>query len=49
MSFSREIKDQMIRFAKEQSQHYLEDAEITYMEKLRTENRSYKKQGYGET
>ncbi|MGF7088607.1 hypothetical protein JOD24_002456 [Kroppenstedtia sanguinis] len=35
MSFSREIKDQMIRFAKEQSQHYLEDAEITYMEKLR--------------
>ncbi|GIP36583.1 hypothetical protein [Paenibacillus sp. J2TS4] len=35
MSFSRELKEKMNQFAKEQSQHYLEEAEMTYMEKLR--------------
>lgn len=35
MSLSREIRDKMNQFAKEQSQHYLGEAEMTYMEKLR--------------
>lgn len=35
MSFSSDIKEKIIQFAKEQSQHYLEEAEMTYMEKLR--------------
>lgn len=35
MSFSRETQGKIKRFAKEQSQYYLEDAEMTYMEKLR--------------
>lgn len=35
MSFSHEIKDKITQFAKEQSQHYLEEAEMTYMEQLR--------------
>ena len=35
MSFSREITDQIAKFAKEQSRYYLEDAEMTYLEKLR--------------
>lgn len=35
MSFSREVKEKMNQFAQEQSQHYLEEAEMTYMEKLR--------------
>ncbi len=35
MSFSHEIKEKINQFAKEQSQHYLEEAEMTYMEKLR--------------
>ncbi|AEG59713.1 hypothetical protein [Desulforamulus ruminis] len=35
MSFSHEVKERINRFAKEQSQYYLEEAEMTYMEKLR--------------
>lgn len=35
MSFSNEIKEKMFQFAKEQSQNYLDEAEMTYMEKLR--------------
>src|SRR5690606_27396664 len=35
MSFSRETVEKINKFAKEQSQHYLEEAEMTYMEKLR--------------
>lgn len=35
MSFSYEIKQKINQFAKEQSQNYLEEAEMTYMEKLR--------------
>ncbi|MCX7746204.1 MAG: hypothetical protein N2645_04835 [Clostridia bacterium] len=35
MSFSHEIKRKINQFAKEQSQHYLDEAEMTYMEKLR--------------
>ncbi|MFS0722465.1 hypothetical protein [Paenibacillus sp. 1P07SE] len=35
MSFSRETTDKLNRFAKEQSQHYLDEAEMTYLEKLR--------------
>ncbi len=35
MSFSREIQEKINRFAKEQSRNYLQDAEMTYMEKLR--------------
>lgn len=35
MNFSREIQEKIKRFAKEQSQNYLEEAEMTYMEKLR--------------
>ena len=34
MSFNREIQEKINRFAKEQSQHYLHDAEMTYMERL---------------
>lgn len=34
MNFSDEIKEKIKQFAKEQSQHYLEEAEMTYMEKL---------------
>lgn len=35
MNFSDEIKEKIKQFAKEQSQHYLEEAEMTYLEKLR--------------
>ena len=35
MTFSQEIKDKMVQFAKEQSQYYLDEAEMTYLEKLR--------------
>ncbi|MFD0868668.1 Uncharacterised protein [Chlamydia abortus] len=35
MSFSREVQEKMNQFAQEQSQHYLDEAEMTYMEKLR--------------
>jgi len=35
MTFSREITDQIAKFAREQSRFYLEDAEMTYLEKLR--------------
>lgn len=35
MSFSREIQERINRFTKEQSQNYLQDAEMTYIEKLR--------------
>jgi len=35
MSFSRETMDKIRKFAKEQSRYYLEDAEMTYMEKMR--------------
>ncbi|WEK53549.1 MAG: hypothetical protein P0Y55_13285 [Candidatus Cohnella colombiensis] len=35
MSLSHEIKEKLNRFAKEQSQHYMDEAEMTYMEQLR--------------
>lgn len=35
MNFSDEIKEKIKQFAKEQSQYYLEEAEMTYLEKLR--------------
>ena len=35
MSFSRETQGEINQFAKEQSQHYLNAAEMTHMEKLR--------------
>lgn len=35
MSFDRDTMAQMKKFAREQSRYYLEDAEMTYMEKLR--------------
>ena len=35
MSFNQETMRQIEQFAKEQSQHYLDAAEMTYMEKLR--------------
>lgn len=35
MSFSQEMKNKIVQFAKEQSRHYLEEAEMTYLEKLR--------------
>lgn len=35
MSFSKETQQKINQFAKEQSQHYLDAAEMTYMEKLR--------------
>ncbi|CAG5083025.1 Putative uncharacterized protein [Thermobacillus xylanilyticus] len=35
MSLSRETIDKIRKFAKEQSRYYLEDAEMTYMEKMR--------------
>lgn len=35
MNFSDEIKGKIKQFAKEQSQHYLEEAEMTYLEKLK--------------
>lgn len=35
MNFSREIQEKINRFVKDQSQNYLQDAEMTYMEKLR--------------
>lgn len=35
MSFSHETRQKINQFAKEQAQHYLEEAEMTYMEKLR--------------
>jgi len=35
MSFSLEAQQRIEQFAREQSQHYLEEAEMTYLEKLR--------------
>ena len=35
MSFSRETQERINQFAKEQSRHYLNAAEMTYIEKLR--------------
>jgi len=35
MNFSDEIKEKIKQFAKEQSQYYLEEAEMTYLEKLK--------------
>jgi len=43
MSFSHEIKEKINQFAKEQSQHYLEEAEMTYLEKLRLKTGQTKK------
>ncbi len=37
MSFSPEIKEKIDEFARELLQYYLEEAEMTYMEKLRWE------------
>ncbi|AST58433.1 putative conserved membrane protein [Thermoanaerobacterium thermosaccharolyticum] len=34
MNFSDEIREKIKQFAKEQSQYYLEEAEITYLEKI---------------
>jgi len=34
MNFSDEVREKIKQFAKEQSQHYLEEAEMTYLEKL---------------
>lgn len=34
MNFSDEIREKIKQFAKEQSQHYLEEAEMTYLEKI---------------
>ncbi|MCD4840210.1 hypothetical protein LRS37_15355 [Neobacillus sedimentimangrovi] len=34
MNFSNEMKEKIKQFAKEQSQYYLEEAEMTYLEKL---------------
>lgn len=35
MSFSHETQQKVSQFAKDQAQHYLEEAEMTYLEKLR--------------
>ncbi|NLT95836.1 MAG: hypothetical protein GXW85_09970 [Clostridia bacterium] len=35
MSFSNEIREKIKQFAREQSRHYLEEAEMTYLEKLK--------------
>lgn len=35
MSFNHEIQQRINQFAEEQAQHYLEEAEMTYLEKLR--------------
>lgn len=35
MSFSHETREKIRQFAREQAQHYLEEAEMTYLEKLR--------------
>ncbi|MEK4496014.1 hypothetical protein [Ureibacillus sp. FSL W8-0352] len=35
MNFSDEMKGKIKQFAKEQSQYYLEEAEMTYLEKLK--------------
>jgi hypothetical protein len=35
MSFSRETMDKIRKFAKEESQYYLEEAEMTYLERMR--------------
>lgn len=35
MTFSQDIKDKIYQFAKEQAQYYLDEAEMTYLEKLR--------------
>lgn len=46
MSFSNETKQKIDQFAKEQAQHYLEEAEMTYLEKLRaTTSRTKRKIG----
>ena len=38
MSFSQETQQKINQFAKDQSQHYLEEAEMTYLEKLRAKS-----------
>ena len=42
MSFSREIQEKIDRFTKEQSQNYLQNAEMTYIERLRRKSNSTK-------
>ncbi|MFY9189398.1 MAG: hypothetical protein WAO22_09120 [bacterium] len=37
MNFNQETRKKIEQFAKEQSQYYLQEAEMTYMEKLRQE------------
>ena len=43
MKFSHEITQKINSFAKEQSQFYLEEAQMTYLEKLRKEARETKR------
>ncbi len=42
MSFSNETKQKINQFAKEQAQHYLEEAEMTYLEKLQAKTNQTK-------
>lgn len=42
MSFSNETKQKISQFAKEQAQHYLKEAEMTYLEKLRAKTNQTK-------
>ncbi|NWL88502.1 hypothetical protein DMN77_13075 [Paenibacillus sp. 79R4] len=42
MSFSNETLRKIDQFAKEQAQHYLEEAEMTYLEKLRAKTNQTK-------
>jgi hypothetical protein len=37
VNFNQETRKKIEQFAKEQSQYYLQEAEMTYMEKLRQE------------
>ncbi|KHF29508.1 hypothetical protein LR68_01869 [Anoxybacillus sp. BCO1] len=46
--FSHEMKEKIKQFAKEQAPYYLEEAEMTYMEKLRRKTGETKKQSDGE-
>ncbi|MDR1236777.1 MAG: hypothetical protein LBK28_00890 [Propionibacteriaceae bacterium] len=43
MKFSDDIQLKIVQFSKEQSQHYLEDAEMTYLEKLRRKGEQAKR------
>ena len=43
MNFNQETQKKIDQFAKEQSQHYLDAAEMTYMEKLRNKTDTAKK------